>query len=277
MEATTVYNRICMNGPIFSPICLGGLGMGKYTQKNSACCCTCGPIRPAAAVIPAFACPSAPRSSNPFLETPVGAQFIGFPLPYWAGASDYTAVNCYCNGLSSAYNAAVSPNDPQRTGNCVTRFGVLNWDTVRTGVLPVAIEQIVDGTSTTLFCAELAGRPDLWHRGVKQPLTALVAPDALEPYRHPTLAGAGVASTTHGSIFSDRPLMERNRRRTNATVACFINCTNQLRLGLYSFHPGTCGLAMCDGSSHMVSENISIVVFCRLITYKGRSPVTDSF
>jgi hypothetical protein len=33
---------------------------------------------------------------------------------------------------------------------------------------------------------------------------------------------------------------------------------------------------MCDGSARMVSENVSLVVFCRLITYKGRSPVTDS-
>src|ERR1700690_4134587 len=54
MEATTVYNRICMNGPIFAPICMGFLGMGNYTQKNSGGCCTSGPSRPAAAVVPAF-------------------------------------------------------------------------------------------------------------------------------------------------------------------------------------------------------------------------------
>ena len=27
---------------------------------------------------------------------------------------------------------------------------------------------ITDGTSTTIFCGELAGRPDLWQRGVKK-------------------------------------------------------------------------------------------------------------
>jgi hypothetical protein len=33
---------------------------------------------------------------------------------------------------------------------------------------------------------------------------------------------------------------------------------------------------MCDGSAHMVSENLSIITYCRLITYQGHSPVTDS-
>jgi hypothetical protein len=277
MEATTVYNRICMNGPIFSPICMGGLGMGKYTQKNSGGCCTCGPGRPAAAAVPAFVCPSSPRSSNPFLEHPIGTCLVGFPLPYWAGASDYTAVNCYCNGLRCAYNNAVANTDPQKTGSCLVRFGVLNWDTVRTGVLPVAIEQITDGTSTTLFCAELAGRPDLWQRGVKMPLSALVPPDPLEPQPASNSGGCwGCIDNAWVNLFGST-FNGAAPAPTGATTACFINCTNQLRLGLYSFHPGACGLAMCDGSSHMVSENISLIVFCRLITYKGRSPVTDSF
>lgn len=67
-----------------------------------------------------------------------------------------------------------------------------------------------------------------------------------------------------------------NIAATTATAVCFINCTNQDLLNLYSFHPGSCGLLMCDGSAHMVSENISLLTFCRLITFKGRSVVTDS-
>jgi hypothetical protein len=34
---------------------------------------------------------------------------------------------------------------------------------------------------------------------------------------------------------------------------------------------------MCDGSAHMVSENVSLITFCRLITFKGHSPVSDGF
>jgi prepilin-type processing-associated H-X9-DG protein len=57
---------------------------------------------------------------------------------------------------------------------------------------------------------------------------------------------------------------------------CFINCTNETNLNLYSFHPGSTGAAMCDGSVHFLSENMGVVPFCRLLTFRGRLPVTDS-
>ena len=60
------------------------------------------------------------------------------------------------------------------------------------------------------------------------------------------------------------------------SAACVINCTNQVGMGLYAFHPGACGVALCDGSARMVSENLSLVVFVRMITTRGHSPVTDS-
>ena len=37
------------------------------------------------------------------------------------------------------------------------------------------------------------------------------------------------------------------------------------------------GVAMCDGSARMVSENISIVVFVGLMTPRGHDVVTDQF
>ena len=58
---------------------------------------------------------------------------------------------------------------------------------------------------------------------------------------------------------------------------CFINCTNEIYGGLYSFHPGASGVVMADGSAHMISENISVTTFCRLLTARGRKPVTDNF
>src|SRR5580704_19649934 len=65
LEATTVYNKICLNSPIFSPACLTTppFGGGTYTALNSGSCCA-GQTRPAAAIIPAYVCPSAPRSTN---------------------------------------------------------------------------------------------------------------------------------------------------------------------------------------------------------------------
>lgn len=197
-------------------------------------------------------------------------------------------MSCYCCGLRNAYNTAVSPNDPQRNGNCGYREGVLNWNFLRPGVGPVTIESITDGTSTTIFCAELAGRPDLWQRGVKKIAAAPCAtpPGNLAPW--PANEQGGFQTQTNfggcwscmdngwnelwGSTFDGtQPAGE------TATVACAINCTNQVKLNLYSFHPGACGILMCDGSAHMVSENLSIITLCRLITFKGHSAVTDSF
>jgi prepilin-type N-terminal cleavage/methylation domain-containing protein len=278
LEATTVYNRICMNGPIFAPANLTPLGAACYTQLNSGSCCAVGPSRPAAAVIPAFVCPSSPRTSNPFVENSLESQrTCGLYPQYWAGASDYTGVSCYCCGARCVYNNMVSPNDPQRTGNCGYREGVLNWNFLRPGVPPVSVESIVDGASTTIFCAELAGRPDLWQRGTKKTAANMAAwPPSDGPFT-PTANFGGCWGCMDngwnelwGSSFD-------GTLSSNGTTACVINCTNQAKLNLYSFHPGTCGLAMCDGSAHMVSENISLIVLCRLITFKGHSPVSDSF
>jgi prepilin-type processing-associated H-X9-DG protein len=63
-----------------------------------------------------------------------------------------------------------------------------------------------------------------------------------------------------------------------AAPTCFFNCTNENGVNaLYSFHPGAGGVAMCDGSARMISENISAVVFSRLLSYHGGQPVTDNF
>ena len=116
LEATNVYNKILHERTDLFAGLSHALGAGCYTQKNSGGCCTCGPSRPAAAVIPAFVCPSSPRASNPFKETGLEAQETGGLYPsYYAGASDYSGVSCYCCGLRNAYNTAVSPNDPQAT------------------------------------------------------------------------------------------------------------------------------------------------------------------
>ncbi len=297
MEATTVYSRICMNSPIFSPATLAGNpllpGVKNYSFPNSGSCCA-GKTRPAAAQIPAYVCPSSPRAVNPFQESGLITEFTGLP-PYWAGASDYTAVNCYCCGLANSYDAATNPQDPQ--GNlshgspqgCNRRAGVLNWHSIRPGSGPVSIDQITDGTSTTIFVGELAGRPDLWVRGVKKIATCACQGGNLVAVNQGVGVGAAPPQANAGGCWGciDNAYNElfgstftggtaTNTFGQNVAV-CFINCTNQAKMNLYSFHPGSCGLAMCDGSSKMVSENIGILPFCRMITYQGRAPVTDGF
>jgi prepilin-type N-terminal cleavage/methylation domain-containing protein len=270
MEATTVYNRISQNAPIWSPMCVSILTLHlKYCCPNAGGCCSCGPQRPAASVIPAFVCPSAPRASNPFVEQDylycylkVALHNTSFPRP-WAGASDYTAINCYKSSVDSAYKDLNACVDQQ------SRCGILN-----SNVTNVAIENITDGTSTTIFAGELAGRPDLWQRGTKQPLTSLI------------LYPAGVTANSGGcwmcfdngwASLQGTNFAGTGKAGGSPLNTCLINCSNEYQGGLYSFHPGTCGMVMADGSGHMASENMSLTIFCRLVTYKGRAPVTDNF
>ncbi len=298
VEATTVYQKICMNAPIFSPANLSAppFSAGCYTALNSGSCCA-GLTRPAAAVIPVFTCPSAPRVNNPFQESGLVTEFTGGLIPcnpvglkpYWTGANDYTAINCYCCGLANAYDNATNSCDPQghssfcTPGGCIRRAGVLNWLSIRHGHGPTSIDMITDGTSTTIFCGELAGRPDLWVRGVKKIASCPCQGGNLVPVTPsgfpapPANAGGCWAcldngySQLYGSTFSGGTAPQ-----TGTAPVCFINCTNQAKMNLYSFHPGSCGLAMCDGSAHMVSENIGLIPFCRMITFNGKAPVTDS-
>jgi prepilin-type N-terminal cleavage/methylation domain-containing protein len=279
LEGTTVYNRIDKNAAAYSPMTVPGpLGGQVFTAKNAGGCCTCpscpGPRRPIAAVIPAYVCPSAPRTQNPFLETSALVDCLihtatGLPKfapVIYAGATDYTALNKYSLGVQAYYKATA--------GGCeVCNHGVLFNDNA-----PIPIEAIVDGTSTTILCGELAGRPDFWQKGVKKTACCLQILDSCIPIKPNHNSGGcwdclengfvEVLGTTYAGL-GPAP-------KTGVPV-CFMNCSNEWMAGLYSFHPGACGLLMADGSSHMVSENMSVVIFCRLISYRGHAPVTDGF
>jgi prepilin-type N-terminal cleavage/methylation domain-containing protein len=292
MEANNVYQKINFNGPIWAPnnfACCGGACYKSVLNSGGpACgCCTVGLTRPAAAVIPTYVCPSAPRIANPYLEVPSGNELTPNAYPqYWAGASDYTAVSCYCGGLRNAYNSIAGPCDRQVKGGLGARLGVLNWTVFQTAVLPVSIDRITDGTSTTILVGEMAGRPNLYWRGVNTPIFCPSTGNSnlgnipYLPCCVPYVSNSGgcwacfdnAYAGLSGSTFN-APV---NIASNTATAVCFINCTNQDLLNLYSFHPGSCGVLMCDGSAHMVSENISLLTFCRLITFQGNSVVTDS-
>ena len=130
-----------------------------------------------------------------------------------------------------------------------------------------------------MLCAELAGRPDLWQRGQKKMSSCLQTMNAGFPVKPKFNSGGcwdcfdNAYNVLVGSTFSGTGPVPT----TGTAPVCFINCTNQSFGGLYSFHPGTCGIVMADGSAHMVSENLSVVVFCRYISYKGFAPVADTF
>jgi hypothetical protein len=291
LEANAVYNRIDFNQPNFAPVNWTFMGpQWNYTARNSGIldCDPCAAKRPTAAPIPAFVCPSAVRVQNPFVEE-ISVMTDPDVIPYATlnrlrGANDYTALNGPADGLVNFY-VSITGTMPPRLNTILTSpictpvffSGVLNPRNPSP-----TIAGITDGTSTTLLCVEYAGKPGLWIRGVKQNLV------------HPPM----IDSQTKGQFTDSNPggcwacfenaynnvlgttfdgLAMTPRIPAAAAPTCFFNCTNEyLMNAVYSFHPGAGGVALCDGSARMLSEDISAVVFVRMITFAGREPLSDS-
>jgi prepilin-type N-terminal cleavage/methylation domain-containing protein len=279
LEANSIYQRIDLSAPNFSPVdatCLNPLW--NYTALNSGDCTTdsCAAIRPTASIVPTFVCPSAVRSSNPFRE---GLSQNFARCKVWPnrlrGASDYQALGTYAGGpVCQSYQ--VMKGESPRLFNLfrIQASGVLGTDLIP----PRALDQVVDGTSTTILCMEYAGRPGLWIRGVHEPYThppmLTIAPPPRYTVSNPGGCWAcyengltGVTGTTFDGLAYAGP----------RTPTCFFNCTNEYTMNaIYSFHPGAGGVAMCDGSARMLNENISVLVFVPLVTWCGREPLADS-
>jgi prepilin-type N-terminal cleavage/methylation domain-containing protein len=276
MEATTVYNKICMNAPIFSPMCLSGVPCPtKYCYPNSGCPCIdpCAAARPAAQVIPGFVCPSAPRTQNPFVETNQCwncclAPFANPGYKRLSGAMDYTGYCRFSGNLWNYYRYV------KGTPNLFTCGREAIFSDLWVGL---SIDQITDGTSTTIFCGECAGRPDWWTRAGKQ-----TPPTALHGY-NPNVGGTWTSvhvgdTEFDGSDFTGMTQGNCSSPLNCAAPICFFNCSNEKGAnGVFSFHPGAGGVAMCDGSARMVSENIGVLAFGALVTPRGHDVVTDNF
>jgi prepilin-type N-terminal cleavage/methylation domain-containing protein len=272
LEATTVYSKIDQNSPLFSP--WKGPGVGQcYTFKNSGCPCTdsCAAKRPLAAVIPTFVCPSAPRTTNPFVERTqcwsCCYHHCCFLITRLSGASDYVDICGYGHCLCKWYTFS--------GGKSVCNAGIFNC--CKPGI---SIDQITDGTSTTIFCMENAGRPNLWIRGVNKGLPTAANPTPIYGLSGTNPGGCWGCFNNglnfyHGSLFDGTAGPNTNP----IPPICFFNCTNEGGGAdpVYSFHPGSGGVAMCDGSAHMLSENVSVVVFCNMMSYRGHESTTDQF
>jgi len=295
LEAGTVYNQIDQNSALMSPWQVTGGAGGytvSYTYKNSGCCCPssacydpCAAKRPIASVIPAFVCPSAPRIANPFKELTYewGACNGGcqcshacacYRFSRVSGASDYGGINAYGSSILRWFIYNGGADCTARNPRCGVLICPSN-DCHGGQLGGVTICQITDGTSTTLLTEEMAGKPDLWIRGVKQTMSA-ATPSPIQKYTVTNPGGCwacwnNAAHWIVGSNFAGTGTV------SGFHPTCFFNCTNENNVNaVYSFHPGTGGVAMCDGSVHMLSENISIAVFVKMISFKGNQGVVDS-
>jgi hypothetical protein len=283
-----VYDRLDQNSPLFSPWSYttgAGGTSATYTYQNSGCPCVdpCAAARPLAAPLPVFVCPSAPRVANPFKELTYcfGAGGGGACNPRGAcwqfsrlsGASDYGGINGYHCSLLCWFeqNGGLDCHAHPRCG--VLQCPSNTYEAGQYG--GITIEQITDGTSTTLLAEEMAGKPDLWIRGVRTPMSTCT-PSPIQKFTV-TNPGGCWGCWSNDAHWIDGSTFNGLAHPASKAPTCFFNCTNENNINaVYSFHPGAGGVVMCDGSAHMLSENISVAVFVKMISYNGRQAVLDS-
>jgi prepilin-type N-terminal cleavage/methylation domain-containing protein len=292
MEANTVYKKICFNAPNFSPMCLAGtFPCGQnYTYKNSGvvkypnppgCSCPlpsdpCAAIRPTAQVIPSYVCPSAPRVNNPFAERNQCWECCHGCLGNFTrltGALDYVGWCRMGGNLWNYYRYARGTPNMCKCGKDKTGRQAI-WADAFVGL---SFDQVTDGLSTTIFCTEVAGKPDYWTRAGKQQL-----PTAINHF-NPNVGGSWTSEHVAdedmgGSDFTGLTSGNCGSSTNCPAPICFFNCSNEKGTsGVFSFHPGSGGVLMLDGSAHMISESISVLVFGALLTPRGREAVTDNY
>jgi prepilin-type processing-associated H-X9-DG protein len=115
------------------------------------------------------------------------------------------------------------------------------------------LDDILDGTTSTILIAECAGRPQLWQGGREVPNRWVSG----GPWASRNLLWCRGATPGGAAFFGQ----------------CAVNCTNDREV--YSFHPGGANAVFADGSVHFLKAAIDIRVFARLVTRAGGEVVSD--
>jgi prepilin-type processing-associated H-X9-DG protein/prepilin-type N-terminal cleavage/methylation domain-containing protein len=190
-------------------------------------------------------CPSAPANrvadgSLPTVMPPPAEKFTGT-----AACGDYAGMGTIELGLAGTGLI-------DRPGGSVDERG--HFEGAFTINATRCFADFLDGTSTTIFMAECAGRPQLWWGRTQVSNTWLT-----------------------GGPWASRNLLWGRGSASDGTTPfgpCAINCTNNREV--YSFHTGGANVLFADGSVRFLTAQINIRVFARLVTRDGSEVVSAS-
>jgi hypothetical protein len=118
------------------------------------------------------------------------------------------------------------------------------------------LNDIKDGTSSTLLVAEGAGRPQVWTVGQN---TGQLSPTALTKSTWSAWNGNFVRGYTVDGKFFPGP--------------CPLNCSNLD--AIYSFHNGGAFGLLADGSAHWLSQSMDVWAMYALATSQGGEVVEN--
>lgn len=246
MDQLNVYNRINFQAAAFSPVNMSiipPLSNPVYNQTYNNQAVT-------SEIIPAFLCPSAPRTANKGTFN-YGAS-LGLPVPLLVNGAfiDYAPMG----GVRSGFNNLVI--SPAAGGPEAERAGLMQNDSA------LSVTKVTDGSSNTIALGELAGRNTLWRKGKK-----------IQDHSASSTSMTG----TSGGQWNELDHWENWNAGTGYDGVqlgtgggpCIVNCSNESGCGMYSFHTGTVTVLMGDGAARSLGDNTSAVTIGRLITAQG--------
>ena len=267
IDQTPVYNQINFSVPMGYAAATGGAppnyakGGSYSTSQNFSIL--------SGAVVPAFICPTTPRSSNvvtPYIDDWLTDSY-GQTTYYAGGALDYTSI----------WPRGNMTNDLGVLGNFKVP-GILDINSQDGAAgAGVKISRITDGTSNTLIMGERSC-PDSseWSMGKKIGNLSDEAVGKMgDSWQDWQFAGGG--GFWRGIVPGQNNL--NNTENLNGTPGrpdgtCTINCNNFY--GFYSFHTGGAHFVMADGTVRFISQNIDKNTMSRVYSY-GDGAVVGEF
>lgn len=184
--------------------------------------------------ISSFICPSTPRSSTSYAYT---TSDLGVPISWTSGVNDYSP--------SAGMWGKQTQGVPGETNRGYIDGAMSNNNSA------TRLSSLTDGMSNVLLMYELAGRNSLYRNGKLVPLS--------------TTAGGGWADLWNAENW----LCGSNYHGTAHEGPCFVNCTNEAGVGMYSFHAGIVQILLCDGSVRPLNQNTNRWNIVKLVSTNG--------
>jgi prepilin-type N-terminal cleavage/methylation domain-containing protein/prepilin-type processing-associated H-X9-DG protein len=192
-------------------------------------------------------CPTAPIRDI-IITDPTGTTFP-------AGISDYAA---HVSVEPDLYTTGILPLGQSGAG----MFSWLRIPDRPPDSAKTQFEDCADGLSNSLMISEMAGRPQDWKGGVRQPMDQTIVPPRARGIWSASVASVSLQPIGHSFDGKVQP------------GPCAVNCNNDR--GVYGFHPGLANVCLGDGSVRSLNKNLNIFVFYALSTVQGGEVINSS-
>jgi len=195
-------------------------------------------------------CPSTPGQGRVDLVFTPGVQVADYATP--------------CTGVPKAFYTVNGLQAPADMSGALAAFDMPSGKVVQGTLCP--IRNITDGLTNTILFAEDCGRPFGWTKnGI---MSFALSQTSSEKTHYTNINNQAVQIDSVGwpdpSAAGWKVDGFDNATHLQISGPCAINCNNDAEI--FSFHPGSAAVAMCDGSVQFLNENMDLQTLANLVT-----------